>query len=57
MSALPLSVRQDYWRSLIRKETVTDPLLYPGIVEELRAALRDALHELPAKRQETPDVE
>ena len=39
----PLSVRV---RSLMRQEPV-DPRLYPGTMEELRAALRDALREIP----------
>ncbi len=41
----PLSVRV---RSLMRQEPV-DPRLYPGTMEELRAALRDALREILQK--------
>lgn len=47
MSALPLSVRKQYWRSLTRQDVIPYLRLYPHIVEELRAALRDALQEIP----------
>ncbi|MCL4525216.1 MAG: hypothetical protein M1492_01730 [Gammaproteobacteria bacterium] len=50
MEPLPLSVRLRYWQSLIRQELV-DPRLYPGTIEELRAALRDALREIPQESQ------
>lgn len=43
---LPLSERVLYWRSLAHQEPV-DPRLAPGMIEELRAALRDALREIP----------
>jgi hypothetical protein len=33
--------------ALVRQQPVPDPRLYPDLVEELRAALRDALRELP----------
>lgn len=50
---LPLNSRKQYWQSpcrvltLLRQQPVPDPRLYPGLVEELRAALRDALREIP----------
>lgn len=40
-----------YWRGLIRQEQCPDPRLYPGIVEELRAALRDAVQILDSPSQ------
>ncbi|MDD3759774.1 MAG: hypothetical protein PHO57_02970 [Acidithiobacillus sp.] len=49
---LPLSERVAYWRSLIRQEPV-DVRLAPGLIEELRAALRDALHEIPQPQPES----
>lgn len=45
---LPLEDRVRYWQSLVRQEPVPDPRLYPGVVEELRAALREALREIAA---------
>ncbi len=47
MNSLPLNTRKRYWQSLLRQQPVPDPRLYPGLVEELRAALRDALREIP----------
>lgn len=44
---LSMATRKRYWRSLTRHDPVPDPRLYPGIVEELRAALRNALVEIP----------
>ena len=46
MNKLPLSERMAYWRSLARQGPIPDPRLYPGFLEELRAALRDALEEI-----------
>ncbi len=46
---LPLGVRITYWRSLLRARS-TDPRLLPGLNDELRAALRDALHEIECTR-------
>ncbi len=36
----------DYWRSLLGKDRSGDPRLAPGHLEEIRVALRDAIHEL-----------
>jgi hypothetical protein len=44
---LPLNSRKQYWQSLLRQQPVPDPRLYPGLVDELRAGLRDALREIP----------
>jgi hypothetical protein len=52
--ALPLSERMAYWKDLVRQGTVSDPRLYPGLVEELRAALRDALAEIPIESVRRP---
>jgi hypothetical protein len=30
-----------YWKDLVRQGPVSDPRLYPGLVEELRAALAE----------------
>ncbi len=51
---LSLADRARYWRSLLRQEPVPDPRLYPGVVEELRAALRDALAEIPIESVRRP---
>lgn len=51
MSNLPLSIRKRYWQSLAIHEPVPDPRLYPGMIRELRAALRDALMEIPDHSQ------
>lgn len=52
--ALPLSERMAYWKDLVRQGPVSDPRLYPGLVEELRAALRDALAEIPIESVRRP---
>ncbi len=43
---LPLRERIRYWRGLLRKEPLSDPRLVSGHLEEIRVALRDAIHEL-----------
>jgi hypothetical protein len=43
-----------YWKDLVRQGPVSDPRLYPGLVEELRAALRDALAEIPIESVRRP---
>jgi len=48
-SSLELKTRTDYWRSLTRL-SCPDPRLYPGMVEELQAALRDAIHTIDDTR-------
>lgn len=52
MTQLYLSERMAYWRSLVRQEPV-DVRLASGVIEELRAALRDALHEIPQQEPES----
>lgn len=47
--ALPVDIHLAYWRSLLRARS-TDPRLLPGLNDELRAALRDALHEIESAR-------
>lgn len=40
-------IRKEYWRSLLRTPiNQLDMRLLPGHADELRAALRDALHEM-----------
>lgn len=46
VKSLPLSVRLRYWRSLLDSNMIKIPHLLPGHADELRAALRDAIHEL-----------
>ncbi len=50
MAQLSVKQKKCYWQSLIRQEPVPDPRLYPGLVAELRAALRDAMHEIPEQQ-------
>lgn len=50
MSHLSLSVRKRYWQGLIRQQPIPDSRLYPGLVAELRAALRDALEKIPEQK-------
>lgn len=40
---LPTAIKKRYWRSLMQQAT-EDPRLMPGHIEELRAALREAVH-------------
>lgn len=47
MTKLSLSTRKRYWQTLVRHQTIPDSRLYPGVVDELRVALRDALQEIP----------
>lgn len=54
-TALPLPERKKYWRSLLRcsrdparANGQIDPRLAPGLLDEMRVALRDALQELDA---------
>ena len=51
---LPLSERVAYWKHLVRQGPVPDSRLYPGLVEELRVALRDALSEIPMESGHRP---
>ena len=41
-SPLEVKVQINYWRGLTRRNC-PDPRLYPGMVDELQVALRDAL--------------
>lgn len=52
MNALPLPSRLRYWRSLLNREHLKNPLLLAGHADELRTALRDVIHEL-GNSQET----
>ena len=52
-SPLEVKVQINYWRGLTRRNC-PDPRLYPGMVDELQAALRDALcliHSLQAPQR------
>lgn len=49
---LSLATRKRYWRSLTRHDPALDPRLYPGIIEELQAALRNALVEIPDEERD-----
>lgn len=58
MSALPLPCRLRYWRSLLNraapcKGTLENQLLLSGHAEELRMALRDAIHEIENLKEDT----
>ncbi|MBN6742295.1 hypothetical protein JKG47_17585 [Acidithiobacillus sp. MC6.1] len=49
---MSLPSKSAYWRSLLRHDDrLSHPHLLPGHADELRAALRDALHELEALQQ------
>ena len=46
----------NYWRSLSHQDC-PDPRLYPGMLDELRAALRDAVYLLEIQRRQNRSCE